>query len=247
MFNSIESMNEITNILAAFHETGKISADDQAKLKQLYSEVKSEDRQPQFIAQVETALEYAEEKADEEEEDKADDEADDDKKEEDKGQEHSEEEDDEDDEEDEDEEEDDEPKKATEEMVSISATELEQLRIVASEKIKSDVIKKVRSFSFSEKNKSGGIMPKAKNTAVEFALSLNEDQRKAFYAFLKKNQFDTSLFSELGTSKEDETKNMSEEEALNYKVQKYATENKLDYDVALRQYTEMEAQKEDTK
>lgn len=105
------------------------------------------------------------------------------------------------DEEDDDEEEE---KKGSEKMVQLSENTLKTLQKNASEGVKAMSILRrkkaeetVNKFVFSEANKGGPLLPKAKNKALDFILSLNSKQRESFKEILGSIP-KAKLFSELG-------------------------------------------------
>ena len=166
LFSVSKPMKTIANILAAFHETGAISAEDQGTLKQKYSELSTEEREPRLIAQIESALEFSEESDDDaadedsaddddssdddssEDDDASDDDSEEDSDEDDDADSDDEDEDDSDDddsdeESDEDEEADDDSQEHSEKEVSVKASELTRLQNVEKELIKEKVSKKM--------------------------------------------------------------------------------------------------------
>lgn len=95
---------------------------------------------------------------------------------------------------------------ASEETVTIKASELETLKNTASmvsklirEKRRATMNKKISALAFSESNKSGIVLPKSKKEIVNFALSLSENQADRFVNILKNLQ--SVSFKEIGHSK----------------------------------------------
>ncbi len=61
------------------------------------------------------------------------------------------------------------------------------------------VAEKVTSLTFSDKSKTGSILPKLKDEFVQFAEGLSRAKRKQFFALIEKNKFSTQIFTALGS------------------------------------------------
>ncbi len=89
-----------------------------------------------------------------------------------------------------------------EETVTVKLSEFQTMQSTLSKMVresrKSALEKKVEAMTFSEANKLGVVLPKSSNEVVDFALSLSEPQAEKFLSIISKLQTAASAFSENG-------------------------------------------------